>query len=94
MSERAAERDHKSVGIDDAQSHLYKEYDRSGRNSNSFMQRAALTGIKNLDSQSYKKDTPIMSFAGRFPEKYQEERNHYVQQENFEVNEMLIGDLD
>jgi hypothetical protein len=31
MSEHPTERDHRTAGIDDAQSHLYKEYDRSGR---------------------------------------------------------------
>jgi hypothetical protein len=34
--------------VDDRESKIYKEYDNTGRNQNTFMQRAALAGIKNL----------------------------------------------
>jgi len=35
-----------------------------------FQQRAALAGIKNLQSTSYRKDGPILAVQDRFPEKF------------------------
>jgi hypothetical protein len=41
---------HVVPGIDDRESHLYREYDQKGRMAQSFYQRAALAGIKNLET--------------------------------------------
>lgn len=51
-------------------SHLYREYDNSKRVDQSFYQRAALAGIKNLETISYRKDSTVQQTQGRFPEKY------------------------
>ena len=61
---------HVVPGIDDRESHLYKEFDSKGRADQSFYQRAALAGIKNLETTSFRKDSPIQQTQGRFPEKY------------------------
>lgn len=57
-------------GIDDSQSQFYREYDKCGRIQNAFMQRAALAGIKNLNTQCFRKDSPVKVMQSRFPEKY------------------------
>lgn len=61
---------HVAPGIDDKVSHLYREYDNRGRVSQSFYQKAALAGIKNLETNCYRKDSPIRQTQSRFPEKY------------------------
>jgi hypothetical protein len=50
---------HMAPGIDDTQSELYRDYDRCGRIQNAFMQRAAFAGIKNLNSASFRNDSPL-----------------------------------
>lgn len=57
-------------GIDDRETHLYRDYDTKGRISQSFHQKAALAGIKNLETISFRKDSPIKQTQSRFPEKY------------------------
>jgi hypothetical protein len=37
-------------GINDHESHLYREYDSKGRINHSFANRAALSGVKNLET--------------------------------------------
>ena len=61
---------HAGPGIDDRVSHLYREYDNSKRVGQTFYQRAALAGIKNLETISYRKDSTVRQTQGRFPEKY------------------------
>lgn len=46
-------------GIDDRETHLYRDYDTKGRINQSFHQRAALAGIKNLETISFRKDSPV-----------------------------------
>jgi hypothetical protein len=46
----ADERDHK----------IYREFDSKGKMDDSFYKRAALAGIKNLDSKSYRNDSSCM----------------------------------
>ena len=50
---------HVVPGIDDRESHIYREYDHKGRMAQSFYQRAALAGIKNLETNCFRKDSPI-----------------------------------
>lgn len=61
---------HVGPGIDDRISHLYREYDNRGRVSQSFYQRAALAGIRNLETTSFRRDSPVRQTQSRFPEKY------------------------
>lgn len=61
---------HKGPGIDDRESHIYREFDSKGRCNQTFYQRAALQGIKNLDSNAYQRDSSVSKMKGRFPEKY------------------------
>ena len=61
---------HVGPGIDDKVSHLYRDYDSKGRVNQSFYQRAALAGIRNLETTSFRKDSPVRQTQGRFPEKY------------------------
>ncbi len=46
-------------GIDDRETHLYRDYDTKGRISQNFHQKAALAGIKNLETISFRKDSPV-----------------------------------
>jgi hypothetical protein len=57
-------------GIDDRETHLYREFDSKGRMNESFYRRATLTGIKNLETNSFRKDSPVLKNKERFPEKY------------------------
>ena len=50
---------HIGPGIDDRQSHIYREFDHKGRMNQNFYQRAALAGIKNLETNCFRKDSPI-----------------------------------
>jgi hypothetical protein len=59
-------------GIDDSKTHLYREYDSRGRMNESFYRRATLAGIKNLETNCFRKDSPVDKNKGRFPEKYSE----------------------
>lgn len=61
---------HIAPGIDDRESRIYKEYDSKGRLNQSFYQRAALAGVKNLETRSFRKDSPVKQTMDRFPEKY------------------------
>ena len=61
---------HKNAGFTDAESKQYREFDQSGRNQQTFSQRAAMAGIKNLQSTTYKQDGPIKAVIDRFPEKF------------------------
>ena len=45
---------HINPGFSDAESKQYRDYDQHGRNQNAFQQRAALAGIKNLQSNSFR----------------------------------------
>jgi hypothetical protein len=61
---------HQAPGIDDHHSDLYREFDKCGRTNSAFMQRAALAGIKNLNTASFKNESPLTILQSRFPEKY------------------------
>ena len=61
---------HVVPGIDDRESHLYREYDINGRINEAFYQRAALAGIKNLETNSFNRGSSIDKMQSRFPEKY------------------------
>lgn len=50
---------YQAPGIDDLVSELYKDFDKCGRTQNTFMQRAAMAGVKNLQTNSYRKDSPL-----------------------------------
>jgi hypothetical protein len=77
-------------GIDDRETHLYREYDSKGRMNESFYRRATLAGIKNLETNSYRKDSPIMKSQERFPEKYSSRIGARIEpgQESFALNIM------
>mmetsp|Transcript_45072 Transcript_45072/g.59771 ORF Transcript_45072/g.59771 Transcript_45072/m.59771 type:complete len:129 (-) Transcript_45072:171-557(-) len=61
---------HKATGFTDAEGKQYRDFDQNGRNQQTFQQRAALAGIKNLQSTSYRQDGPINAVVDRFPEKF------------------------
>ena len=61
---------HTAPGIDDKESHLYKDFDYKGRIEQTFQQRAAIAGVKALETNQFRKDSPIRMTLGRFPEKY------------------------
>jgi len=48
-----------SLQINDRETHLYRDYDTKGRISQNFHQKAALAGIKNLETISFRKDSPV-----------------------------------
>ena len=70
---------HIAPGIDDRESHIYKEYDSKGRLNQSFYQRAALAGVKNLETRSFRKDSPVKQTMDRFPEKYSPPKQYKAQ---------------
>lgn len=61
---------HAGPGLDDRESHIYRDFDSKGRIAESFYQRAALQGIKNLETTAYNRDSSINKIKSRFPEKY------------------------
>lgn len=75
---------HIAPGIDDTQSEMYRDYDRCGRIQNAFMQRAAFAGIKNLNSASFRNDSPLQVVQSRFPEKY-------MGANSLDFNKMTLG---
>lgn len=65
---------HVGPGINDGESRLYKGYDSRGRVDQSFQQKAALHGVRNLETKAFRKDSPVRQTQGRFPEKYVDTR--------------------
>lgn len=61
---------HRTKGIDDSQSGIYKHYDKSGRTSAMMSNRASFSAVNKLSSQALRKDSPVRLFQQRFPEKY------------------------
>ena len=61
---------HRAPGINDAESKLYKDFDKNGRTSAVESNKAALTGVKNLQTVPYKYESPFVGVRDRFPEKY------------------------
>ena len=45
-------------GIDDGQSKIYRDFDRSGRDQNSMNHKAGQAGVQNLKTNSYKMAQP------------------------------------
>lgn len=81
---------HRAPGFTDAEAKQYREYDQSGRNQQTFHQRAALAGIKNLQSTSYRHDGPIGAVVDRFPEKFSSSNaaNHNPSGHDMNTNSM------
>ena len=81
-------------GIDDRDTHLYREYDSKGRMNESFYRKATLAGIKNLETNSYRMDSPINKTQERFPEKYSSRKGSRIEpvQESFALN--ILNKLD
>jgi len=57
-------------GINDADSKLYKDFDKTGRSQNSMLHKANYIGVTNLKTTQYRQDSPITSMQNRFPDKY------------------------
>ena len=51
---------HRAPGINDAESKLYKDFDKNGRTSAVESNKAALTGVKNLQTVAYKYESPFV----------------------------------
>ena len=45
---------YQAAGINDRDSKLYKEYDRTGRSQNTLMHKANFSGINNLKTNAYR----------------------------------------
>jgi hypothetical protein len=58
------------AGLDGRDSKIYQEYDSKGRMNDSFYQKAAMAGIKNLETKSFRNDSSCVKSQDRFPEKY------------------------
>jgi hypothetical protein len=60
----------------------------------SFYRRATLAGIKNLETNSYRKDSPVLKNRDRFPEKYSSLHGSRLEpnQESFALN--ILNKLD
>ena len=61
---------YQAPGINDAESKLYKDYDKIGRNQNAMLIKANMIGVNNLKTTQYRHDSPINSMAERFPDKF------------------------
>ena len=57
-------------GIDDLENKIYKDYDSKGRLNQSFQNKANYAGIKNLETKSFRNESPVKLAQERFPEKY------------------------
>ncbi len=55
----ATEAKYSANGVDDYQSDLYRDFDRCGRTQHEFQNRANLAGIKNLNTTSFRHESPI-----------------------------------
>lgn len=64
---------HKAPGIDDAEGKSYRDYDRTGRQNTVMQNKANLSGVRGLQTASFRKDSPIRNLQVRFPEKYTSE---------------------
>ena len=61
---------YQAPGINDADSKLYKEYDKTGRAQNLMLHKAHFSGVNNLKTTQYRQDSPINSMLERFPDKF------------------------
>ena len=61
---------YQAAGINDADSKIYKEYDKTGRSQNILTHKANQSGANNLKTKSYRQDSPMQAVVDRFPDKY------------------------
>jgi hypothetical protein len=61
---------YQAPGINDDDSKLYKDYDKTGRAQNLMLHKAIFSGVNNLKTIQYRQDSPINLMQERFPDKY------------------------
>jgi hypothetical protein len=61
---------YQAAGINDADSKIYKEYDKTGRLQNILTHKANQSGVNNLKTKFYRQDSPLQAVVDRFPDKY------------------------